>query len=212
MDPSYVKTALVKFRREDTSWVVYDSTNSPLPGSAQFGSLGVTSTGVIWAYYYDDWYDIGGVVRHDGNDWTFYTRANSPLPDNSVWALAIDKNDNPWIGCVSEGVAIIYDNPTGVADRPQSLRACQVLAFPSPFRRNTTIRYSLSKPSPVTVSVVDATGRTVSQLISAPQSTGNHEMVWDGHMVSGKSAPAGVYFVRVRTGGTISTARLVLSR
>lgn len=88
----------------------------------------------------------------------------------------------------------------------------QLVVSPNPFRSSTTIRYLLPQPGPAKMSVADAAGRTVSQLLSACQSAGSHEFVWNGRTTGGKSVPAGVYLVQVETGGVHSTARLVLSR
>jgi plastocyanin len=88
----------------------------------------------------------------------------------------------------------------------------KLAAFPSPFRSSTTISYLLPKQCPVTVSVVDITGGTVSQLRSASQNAGSHELVWNGRTAGGKSVPAGVYSVRVEAGGSQLTTRVVLSR
>jgi len=211
VDPGNPRSVLLHLRPQDTTWTVYDSTNSPLKAC---GVVAVTRQNVVWVAYFRDTYPPrGALARFDGSNWTIYDRDNSPLPNEQIADIGIDWNDNPWISCLSEGMAVIYDNPLPVEEshKPQATSP-KLQVFPNPFRNNTTIRYSVLKPGPVTISVVDIAGRTVIQGRFASQSAGGHEFVWNGRTRDGKTVSAGVYFARVEAGGRSSAARLVLSR
>jgi len=108
---------------------------------------------------------------------------------------------------------VVVGTGVGAGESPDGTGVgLKLAAFPSPFRSSTTISYLLPKQCPVTVSVVDIAGSTVSQLRSASQNAGSHELVWNGRTTGGKSVPAGVYLVRVEAGGSQLTTRVVLSR
>ncbi len=71
--------------------------------------------------------------------------------------------------------------------------------YPNPFNPATTIRYDLSEPAWVELTVFDVAGRKIATLISARQSAGAHQVVWSGALANGTTAPSGVYVCSVRT-------------
>lgn len=64
--------------------------------------------------------------------------------------------------------------------------------------------------SPVAISVYDASGRRVADLVSGAQSAGTHSARWNGAELNG--LPSGVYFLRMDAGAFGTTQRLVLIR
>ncbi len=87
-----------------------------------------------------------------------------------------------------------------------------IASFPNPFRNSTTICYLLQKPGLATISVVDIAGRPVRQLLSASQSAGSHELVWNGRAGDGRSVPVGVYFARLLTTSGMMSTKVLLQR
>jgi hypothetical protein len=71
---------------------------------------------------------------------------------------------------------------------------------PSPFRGSATVRYVLSMPCPVSVTITDRSGRLLRSLFNGLQSAGVHEIVWDGCDQQGRSQPAGTCFCILRYG------------
>lgn len=83
---------------------------------------------------------------------------------------------------------------------------------PNPFNPRTTIRYAVPAAGPVTVAIFDLRGRHVRSLVAADLAAGSHETTWDGRDGAGRGAAAGVYFVRVRGAGAVTTAKVVLAK
>jgi len=80
-------------------------------------------------------------------------------------------------------------------------------AFPNPFDRTTTVRFTLDQPQAVTVTLYDGLGRPVRTLYEGAAS-GTHEV-----RVEGAGLPAGAYTVRLLgEGGLAATTRVVLIR
>ena len=58
--------------------------------------------------------------------------------------------------------------------------------YPNPFNPNTTIRYQLSEPSKVTLTIYNIVGQKVGTLVSnQAQVAGSHNVTWDGLDASG---------------------------
>jgi hypothetical protein len=78
-------------------------------------------------------------------------------------------------------------------------------SLPNPANQAANVRYELSRPCPVDVSVFDAGGRVVTRLVDAAQAPGLHSARWNS-----SQAPAGVYYCRIQAGEQIVTQPLVV--
>ena len=67
--------------------------------------------------------------------------------------------------------------------------------YPNPFNPSTTIRYGLPSAGRVSIKIYNTLGQLVEDLVSAEQSGGWHEAVWNAH------AASGVYFYRIEAVG-----------
>ena len=82
---------------------------------------------------------------------------------------------------------------------------------PNPFSSRTTITLDLPRAGRVNLSIYDVTGRLMATLANEPKTAGRFDVVWDGRGPEGL-APAGIYFVRMRSGDFSATRKLVLLR
>jgi hypothetical protein len=80
-------------------------------------------------------------------------------------------------------------------------------AYPNPFASTTTIPYRTAASGTVSAKVYDATGRQVATLFDGYQTAGTHGLTLDA-----ASLAAGVYFVRMESGGTVQSRMLILQR
>jgi hypothetical protein len=81
--------------------------------------------------------------------------------------------------------------------------------FPSPFARETSVRFNLAATGPVRLAVYDTRGRQVRELCSGIQSAGVHAVPWNGTDAAGQPVTAGVYFTRLVAGGRTMTAKVL---
>jgi hypothetical protein len=102
----------------------------------------------------------------------------------------------------------------GRKDGEPALAVSQCVAqnYPNPFRSSTTIAYSLSKATSVTLAIYDVRGALVRTLVSAAVSAGRHEVTWDGRDARGHKVASGVYLGRLEAGDHAETKRMVLLR
>jgi hypothetical protein len=84
--------------------------------------------------------------------------------------------------------------------------------YPNPFRRETTIEYTLPEAGHVRVEVYDLLGRRVSVLADEHQDAGLHRARWGGRNGNGAPAASGLYLVRITQGGTSRSQRMTLVR
>jgi hypothetical protein len=136
--------------------------------------------------------------------------------------IAVDDFDNLYY--ISFGDSIIVtnrwafflskwgDNPPTAVDDSQtpSTRSALYPNYPNPFNPSTTIRYFVAEAGPVDVSVYDVSGALVRTLVRSTSTRGEHDTAWDGRDHLGRAVASGVYFYRLRTGGTVATRKMVL--
>jgi len=84
--------------------------------------------------------------------------------------------------------------------------------FPNPFNPGTTIPFLLRSAAPVVLTVVDLSGRRVSELLHETLGRGLHVTQWDGRNSRGQDVPSGVYFYRLQAGSYQVTSRMTLVR
>jgi len=93
--------------------------------------------------------------------------------------------------------------------------------YPNPFTINdklltenlqTTIRYQLSKRSPVILEIRNTLGQRVRTLVDGVQNTGAHRAVWEGLDEAGRSVANGVYFYTLKAETFTATRKLILTR
>jgi hypothetical protein len=93
--------------------------------------------------------------------------------------------------------------------------------YPNPFAlgvRNaaenlqTTIRYQLSRRTPVMLEIRNLLGQKVRTLVNDVQNTGQHAVVWNGLDEAGRQVASGVYFYTLKTGEFTATRKLILTR
>jgi flagellar hook assembly protein FlgD len=95
---------------------------------------------------------------------------------------------------------------------PRVVADFKVSVGPNPFKERATVSFSLTRPSPVSVSVYDVTGRLVRSLADRPFSEGTHVLSWDGKDVAGRPVGAGIYFYRFSSGRVAHTGKMSLLR
>ncbi|MCX6161922.1 MAG: T9SS type A sorting domain-containing protein, partial [Ignavibacteriae bacterium] len=79
--------------------------------------------------------------------------------------------------------------------------------YPNPFNPSTTIKFSVPKKDIVRLSVYDALGRQVNELVNGTKEAGTYEITFDA-----SALPSGVYFYKLQTSGYSSVKKMILIR
>jgi len=102
-----------------------------------------------------------------------------------------------WFGYVVTGVSGSNANLPTEATLSQN--------FPNPFNPGTTIRFSISRASFVTLRVYNLLGQEVATLVEGEVTAGEQQVAWDA-----RGVPSGVYFYKLRAGAFVQTRKLTL--
>jgi hypothetical protein len=102
-------------------------------------------------------------------------------------------------GVVAADDGVIESTGTTDVTAPGVVRPGLTALGPNPFRDALALRFGLARRERASVSVHDVAGRLVRVLADRELAAGEHALAWDGRDSRGSAAPAGLYWVRLRT-------------
>ena len=101
-----------------------------------------------------------------------------------------------------------YDSTVSVQeadDIPQTFSLEQ--NFPNPFNPATTIRYSLSTASAVSLKIYDIHGKEIATIVNKKEQAGEHLATW-----TAEGRESGIYFYRLIVGLQTATKKMLLEK
>jgi len=150
----------------------------------------------------------------DGSD-LGYTLLRQSGSANAGGAVTVDEDGSAYVSGAVNVPADVYVSKfgggqlSGVDDvTVGGLRLHQ--NNPNPFNPSTHIAFDLPSAGPVSMRVLDASGRVVRTLIDDDRSAGPHAVRWDGTDGAGLPVASGVYFYRIEAAGEVLSQRMVL--
>lgn len=100
--------------------------------------------------------------------------------------------------------------PTGIAEGGSLPRRFELApGEPTPFRRQTQVRYGLPRPAGVELAVYSVTGELVRTLASGPQAAGWYRAAWNGRDEAGREVSRGIYYCRLTSDAGSGVTKLV---
>jgi len=82
--------------------------------------------------------------------------------------------------------------------------------YPNPFNPSTTLSFYLSQKEQVKAEIFNLRGQRVATLIDAVLEPGAKEFVWNGQDNTKRNVASGVYFIRINTGKSQFTHKMLL--
>lgn len=84
--------------------------------------------------------------------------------------------------------------------------------FPNPFNPRTTVTFTIDEPQPISIDVLDLSGRRIENLSHRVFDAGDHAIIWSGRDASGCRLPSGSYILRLQSPLGVSTCKISLVR
>lgn len=82
--------------------------------------------------------------------------------------------------------------------------------YPNPFNSQTTINYSIDRPSNVELKIFNILGEEIETLIDQFQYPGIYSTSWTGKTKKGGELPSGIYFYRLISNSKIETKKMLI--
>ncbi len=82
--------------------------------------------------------------------------------------------------------------------------------YPNPLRDQAFIEFQLNTSTPVTIRIMDLTGREVARVYNGEMVPGIHQVSWNGTGKSGNPVKAGMYLCLIETKGGVSRMAVVM--
>jgi hypothetical protein len=159
---------------------------------------------VFVGLYYEPGYGGDLFVVDISNPESLSIACNYPLAD---YSNAVCYSDGfVYVGSPSS-LLILQFVQTGIPDKNPELPKSIFLEqnYPNPFNGMTTIKYSLSDASYVTIEIYDLLGRKMGLAYSGFKDAGLHTVLWDSD-----NAPGGVYFYQINAGKQALRKKMIL--
>ncbi|MGC9362341.1 MAG: M14 family zinc carboxypeptidase, partial [Candidatus Syntrophosphaera sp.] len=169
-------------------------------------------------------------VSTDGQEWTalweksgrhdFFQLEQVPLDDYagaSIYlrfrltdeSIHVELTDPGW---TIDNIRIISGS-SSVENQDGALPPVQAALYPNypnPFNPETTIRYSLSSPTNIEITIYNVRGQQVRKLVDGSMPSGDHKVVWNGRDDSGNEVGSGIYLYRMEDSDYARTRKMML--
>ncbi len=113
------------------------------------------------------------------------------------------------LALTAEPAVTRIDYTPGAADGPAAVLFPNA---PNPFAASTSIRFELSEPAHVTLTIYDLLGRKVRVLVDETHGPGRYTRTWNGTDEDGRTVPSGVYLYRMTAGAIEAGDKMLLLR
>jgi len=153
----------------------------------------------FWTYSYEDHY----ITTNNYTDYNWFTSGGDKAYYN---VKAVDINNHyssisSTVSCYGGlGKQVVIENET----LPNEYN---VECYPNPFNPITTFRYQIKEAGRVHITVYDALGRNISELVNENYESGIYEMTFDGSNLS-----SGIYFYTMRINDFVNSGKILLSK
>jgi len=152
------------------------------------------------------------IIKQAGND-SFYIwdRVAGAVTGSSTRILDVDHNGLNDLVVSGNNETRIYEYSPGGVDEKNTIMPinCGILlsAYPNPIRNECMIEYTLTHTTDITLSLYDASGRWIDNIMTGNVKSGNHKQI-----LTTEKLPQGVYFLRLKTDNVDAVLKLVILR
>ncbi|MFH0991901.1 MAG: YCF48-related protein [bacterium] len=147
-----------------------------------------------------------GIVMKTTNGGTSWTNLTDIPPEQTLNGIEFDKSGNPWAYTAS-GWVFTTANVTNTTNQAEGIPLEFALEqnYPNPFNPTTSIAFSISAPSEISLVVFDLLGRKVADLVNERLDAGRHVIPFSSTGLS-----SGIYLYQLKTGTLTAVKKMSL--
>ncbi|MDD4310253.1 MAG: T9SS type A sorting domain-containing protein, partial [Candidatus Cloacimonetes bacterium] len=97
-------------------------------------------------------------------------------------------------------------------DDPISISASSLVNYPNPFNPSTVIEFELKQPGDTRLVLYNLKGQQIKVLEDNALPAGVQKRLWDGKDKNGAACASGIYYLRLTTGITTQTRKILLMK
>ncbi|MDE2926857.1 MAG: S8 family serine peptidase [Acidobacteriota bacterium] len=142
-----------------------------------------------------------------GSNAYYYT--DTTAQPGSSYEYRLQPMGRAGLALTAEPVVIRFDYESGASGE---LAAVLYPNAPNPFASSTRIRFELSEPVHVTLTIYDLLGRKIRVLVDEAHGPGRYVRTWNGMDGAGRAVPSGVYLYRMTAEGIEQNGKMLLLR
>lgn len=125
------------------------------------------------------------------------------------WVISSISSGFPADGAPGSPGVHIFIEPVAIDKTSKPAAHFLMTAYPNPFNPSTTLRYEIPHEVAVSINIYDVQGRMIRNLIETSQSSGSHQVSWNGLGENHEPVSAGVFIARIQAGEFSDAVKLV---
>ncbi|MDE2846027.1 MAG: S8 family serine peptidase [Gemmatimonadota bacterium] len=139
----------------------------------------------------------------------YYDYTDTAAQSGTAYEYRLQPLGRAGLVLTAEPVVIRFDYESGASG---DLAAVLYPNAPNPFTSSTRIRFELSEPVHVTLTIYNLLGRNIRVLVDEAHGPGRYARNWNGMDGDGRAVPSGVYLYRLTAGGIEQNGKMLLLR
>jgi hypothetical protein len=112
--------------------------------------------------------------------------------------------NHPWYHVGFRFVRKFVDLPLGLVEPSGKDNILRCNAYPNPFNKETTLKFSIPNEGQVIISITDNMGKVVKTVVNEKMLAGNHQIT-----IQCGDLKAGIYFCKLQIGNSMVTSKLI---
>ncbi|MBD3288589.1 DUF4185 domain-containing protein [candidate division KSB1 bacterium] len=151
----------------------------------------------------------------------YNAKAHPHLSEPEKWLISYNVNSFDFSAFTDADIyrpRFIYYDEEGLSTEivtraaPQPMNFKLYANYPNPFNPSTTISYQLAESAYVKLTIYNARGQQIKQLVNKTQRPGHHSVSWDAKDESNLSVSSGLYLYQLSVDGLTRNRKMIIIR
>ncbi|HPM05227.1 MAG TPA: T9SS type A sorting domain-containing protein, partial [Candidatus Cloacimonas sp.] len=141
-----------------------------------------------------------------------YSYSDPEVEDNHIYYYWLESLTLSGVATLAGPVSVTLGDP-GTPEIPVPGYSTHLMeAFPNPFNPNTNLRYAITEPGDVHISIYNLKGQLLRSYHNSYPEKGYYQVSWDGRDDHGNIMGSGVYLYKMQFGRYSATKKMILMK